>query len=1116
MATTGIEIVISAKDNASPAIGKTRAGLESISRQLQVMRNAWLALQGVTGLSGGVSALANLADQVQQVNARLRLAVQSAREFAQAQALAYDVAARTGAGYEAVATLYVRLAQAASSFGLSQEQVARTTEATALALRVSGASAAESAAVMRQFSQALGSGVLRGDEFNSIMENGGRLAKALADGLGLPVGRLRQLAEQGLLTTDVITRALESQRDTLQREADAMPRTIGQALSQVRDEFGRTVDRLNQAGGVTSKVADAFTALARNMDAVFGAALTAAVGALSIALARAGQAAFGAVAGLVAKLQADRQAALTARIVAQNEVAKAQAMLAAAQAAVTQATGMARLSLVQNQLIPAQQRLAAAQAALNTAMSAGGVAAGVLSRAIGLLGGPLGAILTLLSVGATAWAIWGNKAESAANKAKASAERAQETLERLRKRQRFGEGDAAVLREEIERLEKLQALRSETLARGVSPGARKQFQEDQRRLEEYRQALEELVRTEQRAADGMTDLGRELLGKGFDRFLDQFRQKLDPLGAALAQLREEAQKAGIALDSEQFRRAEELVRKSFARKERPQASALPELRRAAQDDILALREALRAQSDVVETALAGRLVSVESYWRAKESIDAAAFAAERDRLSREIAAQEDLLNRLSAVKPRDDAQREQIARRIADARQQLAELRAELSAIDGREVAAKFRLEVDRERARADIRDAVEEAKLAIAQAQGADTPEMRRAAIERAMRDTINRLAQDAEGQQLVGRLIDIKAAQANLDALETQWRQVTERLRNAQEAIGIQQQAGLLTEAQARERILALQRESAAEMQRLLPAMQQAAQAIGPEAVLRVQALNNELERTRLVTDQMAPLWNGIGESFGAALQAMVTGAQSWRAAMAGLFRQVANAFLQQIVIQPFQQWVAMQARMLAMKLGFVQQEQVVEKAATAQSVAMKSAETTAKVSMDAAQAGSGAAASQAAIPVVGPGLAIAAMAAMVAAVMALLGKVKKFAAGGLVTGPGTATSDSIPARLSAGEYVVRAAAVQRVGVAFLDALNGLRTPPAWDGQRLAFAAGGLVPAVQVAPAAPQVNNAVRIVNAIDPGVTHDHLQTPAGERVILNIIGRNARAVRSALQG
>ena len=302
---------------------------------------------------------------------------------------------------------------------------------------------------------------------------------------------------------------------------------------------------------------------------------------------------------------------------------------------------------------------------------------------------------------------------------------------------------------------------------------------------------------------------------------------------------------------------------------------------------------------------------------------------------------------------------------------------------------------------------------------------------------------------------------------------------------------------------------------MERLLPAMQQAAVAIGPDAVLRVEAWKNELARTRLVVDEMAPLWNRIGESFGSALNGMITGAQTWRSAMASLFQQVADAFLQQIVIQPFQQWIAMQARMLALKLGFIQQEQVADAAASATTLAQKSAQTTAEVSMDAAKAGAGAAASQASIPIVGPGLAIAAMVTMVAAVMALLGKVKKFAAGGLVSGAGTATSDSIPARLSAGEYVVRAAAVRQVGVAFLDSLNGLSIGPRFKGSELAFAAGGLVPEVKVPPAQPQMNQAVRIVNAIDPAVTHDHLQTPAGERVIVNIIGRNARAIRSALQ-
>ena len=123
--------------------------------------------------------------------------------------------------------------------------------------------------------------------------------------------------------------------------------------------------------------------------------------------------------------------------------------------------------------------------------------------------------------------------------------------------------------------------------------------------------------------------------------------------------------------------------------------------------------------------------------------------------------------------------------------------------------------------------------------------------------------------------------------------------------------------------------------------------------------------------------------------------------------------------------------------------------------------------------------------------------------------------FAQGGLVRGPGSSTSDSIPARLSAGEYVINAAAVRRVGVAFLHGLNGLRAGPQWQGGALALAAGGLVPPAAAAPPVPAAT-ALRIINSVDPALTHDHLQTPAGERVIVNIIGRNARSIRAALQG
>ncbi|WP_374338595.1 hypothetical protein [Leeia sp.] len=526
-------------------------------------------------------------------------------------------------------------------------------------------------------------------------------------------------------------------------------------------------------------------------------------------------------------------------------------------------------------------------------------------------------------------------------------------------------------------------------------------------------------------------------------------------------------------------------------------------------ELALLKDALTRQQTALDAALEDRLISVRDYYAQKTAL-------EQRELDAEIARKQQELARSQQMASGGKSENERLK-----AKAEVAKVEAELIVLNNRRTDIEQANARKAAQAERELADALAQAREELAQITGTATDTDRQAAIARSYRDLRARLAaeSDTDGVSLVDRLIDVKAAQANLAALEAAWRQVAERLRNAQEAIGIQQQAGLLSEAQARQQIVTLQQQSATEMKRLLPAMQQAAVAIGPDAVLRVEAWKNELARTRLVVGEMAPLWNRLGESFGSALNGMITGAQTWRSALSTLFRQVADAFLQQMVIQPFQQWIAMQARMLALKLGFIQQEQVADAAASTSKLAQKSAETTAVVSMDAAKAGAGAAASQASIPYVGPGLAIAAMVAMVAAVMALLGNVKKFAAGGLVSGAGTATSDSIPARLSAGEYVVRAAAVRQVGVAFLDSLNGLSgwaQGPQFKGGALAFAAGGLVPEVKVPPAQPQMNQAVRIVNAIDPGVTHDHLQTPAGERVIVNIIGRNARAIRSALNG
>jgi len=522
----------------------------------------------------------------------------------------------------------------------------------------------------------------------------------------------------------------------------------------------------------------------------------------------------------------------------------------------------------------------------------------------------------------------------------------------------------------------------------------------------------------------------------------------------------------------------------------------------ADSELKLLKASLANQAQALDLALEDRLVSIGAYYAEKTDIETRELDAELTRTRAKLAEQQRLAN--SAT---DDSDR-------LKASAEITKIEAELIALNQRRASiaqtnARASAQAERE-----LADALTQARQELAQLTGQTTTGDRLGAIERSYQDLKARLLAegDADGIALIDQLINVKAAQANLGALEAEWRLVTERLRNAQEAISIQQQSGLLTEAQAREQIVLLQQQSATEMERLLPSMQQAAEAIGPDAVVRVQAWRNELERTRLAVDELAPLWNRIGESFGSALNGMITGAQTWRSALASIFQQVADAFLQQLVIQPFQQWIAMQARMLAIKLGFVQQEQVIDAAASTTKVAQKSAETTAVVSMDAAKAGAGAAASQASIPYVGPVLAVAAMIAMVAAVMGLLGNVKKFASGGLVSGPGTSTSDSIPARLSAGEFVMNAAAVKRVGVDFLQSLNGLSQGPRVSGNALAFSAGGLVP--DAPPQAASEGQAVRIVNVVDPAMAADYLNSSSGEKTILNILQRNAGAVRQVL--
>jgi tape measure domain-containing protein len=188
--------------------------------------------------------------------------------YVTAQKALFDIAQRIGVPIQETATLYGKLQQAVRMLGGEQKDALTITESISQALRLSGASATEAQSSLLQFGQALASGVLRGEEFNSVVENSPRLAQALADGLNVPIGRLRKLAEEGRLTADVVVNALMSQKDKLAAEYAQLPQTVSQASSACATPSGSGSARVDESTGFTKKLAEALTWLATNLDTV--------------------------------------------------------------------------------------------------------------------------------------------------------------------------------------------------------------------------------------------------------------------------------------------------------------------------------------------------------------------------------------------------------------------------------------------------------------------------------------------------------------------------------------------------------------------------------------------------------------------------------------------------------------------------------------------------------------------------------------------------------------------------------------------------------------------------------------------------------------------------------
>ncbi|MDH0313130.1 tape measure protein [Klebsiella pasteurii] len=411
-------------DKTSRSIDTTERSMSSLSR-VAVALTAALSVQQV----------AEYADAWATVNNKLSNSLRPSEQLADVTQRVFDVTQATRSSLDATATLYARLERGTRQYNTSAEDLAKLTTIINQGFVVSGATAQEAENAIIQLSQGIASGVLRGEEFNSVAEQGSRLMVALADSLGIGIGELRAMAAQGKLTTDVVVKGLLSQGSVIGAEFANTTTTISQALqvagNNITKFFGEnsTVKTgaaiFSDAVVTISENIGGLSALLTGVAAILGSRY---VGALTMATAAkiksaAASRTLSAEESLAAqaaanKAAADLRAAAVAKERALDEIRLAEMMWLTAISETNAAEAEQRLSVARVAAAGAvdnYNRALAANRAAQMALSSG---ASLASRALGLIGGPAGAAM----LAASAILYFSQRAKEARNDANALAD----------------------------------------------------------------------------------------------------------------------------------------------------------------------------------------------------------------------------------------------------------------------------------------------------------------------------------------------------------------------------------------------------------------------------------------------------------------------------------------------------------------------------------------------------------------------------------------------------------------------------------------------------------------------------------------------------------------------
>ncbi|WP_273802150.1 tape measure protein [Proteus vulgaris] len=392
------------------SFNRTSQSVNNTERSMQSLSKVAAALTGYLS----ASMVASYSEAWTELNNKLSNSVRASESLIDVTQRVFDISQATRSSLDATATLYARLERGTREYNTSAADLAKLTTIINQGFIVSGATAQEAENAIIQLSQGIASGVLRGEEFNSVAEQGSRLMVALADSLGVSIGQLRKMAAEGKLTTDVVVKGLLSQGDAIGKEFAKTTRTMSQAFQEAGNNLTKFLGENTTIKASINVFSDAVITASKSLDEmVLAVSLVASVvggryiAAMGLAIKAKMQSAVAARQEAIANLQAARvaehNAIMTARktaldlAAARALVEKAKTEFAATRGTNAEATALANLIAVRSAATTAAinhkqatQAQTAAMANSAAAARAASVSIGLANKALGFVGGPAG------------------------------------------------------------------------------------------------------------------------------------------------------------------------------------------------------------------------------------------------------------------------------------------------------------------------------------------------------------------------------------------------------------------------------------------------------------------------------------------------------------------------------------------------------------------------------------------------------------------------------------------------------------------------------------------------------------------------------------------------------